>query len=461
MKKFLVLFVGLAILAGSVSALDLPDALKIPGLVVTGDVATGFRVTGESWNSYNDVDGDTPDPVAFAYSSAIDDGTPFRAQLQLVWTRGNLGVKTRLRYRPDAAGDLNDTLSDLNSTVNKAFVWGDLLDKKVRVTAGKGLDGAWGLFYSNFKTTGDYDGVDGVKVEVKPIDGLNLGVAYGADIFAKSWKNSWENGYTDAQAAEKRLVVGAKYSTPAFGLVASLYHNLKELDDGATYSVDAYDIPDGDITGALPRTSNLIVGAKVTPPSVPLTVNVSAAFKNLGSESLAENKNITVTDNNGYYKGGDYNPYWYGKLKANVEYGVNDALSIGVALSDIYFADGYYLGESKTDGTGGAGGLPPVSINPYVGYALNDDISLGGDLTFKINQGGSDQFAFAVQPTAEFSLGSGAKFTVFDELVFYGASPNADDAEWVGKHNGAVQKLFAGGASGTANTFHIEFGWTF
>jgi hypothetical protein len=516
MKKFLVLFVGLAILAGSVCALDLPDALKIPGLVVTGDVNTGFRVTGESWADYNDVvKKNHSDPQAFAYSSSIDDGTPFRAQLQLVWTRGDLGVKTRLRYTPAQGRELKTAnLFDFSHAVNKAFVWGDLFDKKVRVIAGKGLDGAWGLFYSNWDNTGDFDGVDGVKVEVKPIDGLNVGVAYGSGdgVFGSAFTNSG-----DPWASERRLVAGAKYSNETFGLMASLYHNFLELDQidssgngryyggkdspgyGAIdsfiessanpathpdlasnrYSLTGYNFNLGKITEALPRTSNLLVGAKVTPPSIPLTVQASAAFNNIGANDWKENaltdEQDTILEDNEVdladyiYKGGDFSPYWYTLLKFNVEYAASDALTIGLGLSDMYIADRYYFDEAEFNvlengnryPVGGLGGLFPISINPYVSYTLNDAISLGGDLSFKINRGGSDQFGFGVQPSATFQLGSGATFNVYDEIVFTVESGNADDAEWVGKHPGAVAAMPHSGAGYTENTFHIEFGWTF
>ncbi|MDR1362421.1 MAG: hypothetical protein LBJ35_00005, partial [Spirochaetaceae bacterium] len=110
MKKFLVLCGGIAIASASAAfALDLPDALKIPGLSVTGDVRTGLRVDGGTFDDFGKDNAFNPDgeesgavdPYVYAYSDDIDDGTPFRAQLQLVWQRDNLGVKTRFRYRPD------------------------------------------------------------------------------------------------------------------------------------------------------------------------------------------------------------------------------------------------------------------------------------------------------------------------------------------------------------------------
>jgi hypothetical protein len=469
MKKFLVLFVGLAILAGSVSALDLPDALKIPGLVVTGNVRTGFRVDGSTWDDYkvkgdSTGDADHADPRAYAYSDDPDNGAPFRAQLQLVWTRGNLGVKTRFRYQPgaDSAALGSTAPSNLAAVINKAFVWGDVLDKKVRLTVGKEMDAAWGFFSGNLSgsNTDQYDGKDGAKIEIKPIDGLNLGVFYGAgDLFTKAFKTSTDAPGHTTENVDPLLVAGVKYNTGTFGITASLLHRFNFKEPTVYENIRT-------LTNAEPNTSNLLVGIRLAPEGVPLTVNANLGVSSLGAMTVSKYKeeNPAATDSEAY-NSGDYNPYTFFYAKLNLGYGVSDALSLGLAVKDIQVGSQYYYALGDADEPG-LGQLFPITISPSVGYAINDDVEVGGELQFRINQNGTDQFGFGVNPTATFQLGSGAWFNVYDEIVFYTASKfhsDTDDADYRNKHQGFASNFSVNefGASGTVNTFHIEFGWSF
>ncbi|MDR3355605.1 MAG: hypothetical protein LBO04_00245 [Spirochaetaceae bacterium] len=506
MKKISSLFVCLAVLlAGKAFALELPDALKIPGLTVTGDVRTGLRVegatvddTGENAAFAAGRDTGAQNPAAYAYSDDLDDGTPFRAQLQLVWERDNLGVKTRFRYRPDnfdgpqapgasvtGGGNLSGKLNNLNNTVNKAFVYGYLLDKKIKVSVGKGTDETWGLFYSSFarndsalNVTG-WDGKDGVKIELTPIEGLNLGAFYGtANLFASAVKT---NGpFLDQFEAARHFVVGAKYKSDKFSAVFATTHNFietgyehvlvgKDESGNNVYADLSYISQNGwdikrNVDNPFPNTSNLLVGLQLKPIE-PLQIDLSVAALNLGSKTVSD----AYKDGDeipGAYKKGDYNPFWgiYPKLK--VAYSVNEKLGIALAISDITFADSYYydVNDATDPEDKGQGNLFPITISPSVSYALTDDITAGAELSFKINNGGSDQFGFGVKPSAEFSLGSGATFVVYDELVFWAKSN--DDTEFWAKHPG-ISPQGGGhqggnqGASGTTNTLQFDFVWTF
>jgi hypothetical protein len=481
MKKFLVLFVCVAALsAGGAFALDLPDAIKIPGLTVTGDVRTGLRVEG---GTHLDADDETvfADPVAYAYSDDLDDGTPFRAQLQLVWERDKLGVKTRFRYRPDGNANLNGTLASLNNTVNKAFVYANLFDNKAKVSVGKSTDEAWGIPYSSFANNTGLDGSDGVKLEVKPIEGLNVGAFYGTgNLFAKAYKKGSDSAFTDKDDLDdknygfRRLVIGAKYSSDILTVTAAWGANVWELDNndflGSTPNDDGvyfYKDP----TVAFRGTSNLLLGASFTPSAIPLTINFAGEINGIGSKTPAKaykdlnDADLPDAQAQTLYNEGKFNPYWVFVPKLNGEFGVNDALTVGLTINDFYFADGYYTAESKADDPKdvGLGLLFPITFNPYVTYALNDDITLGADLNFKINTNGSDVFGFGIKPSAEFSLGSGAKFVVYDEITFYGKSKGVGDdleTEWAAEHSGAAGS--AGGLANTStNTLQFDFVWTF
>jgi hypothetical protein len=513
---------GIAVISASAAfALELPDALQFPGLTVSGDVRTGLRVEGATYDKFGEHDefkgvreAGAEDAKAYAYSDDIDDGTPFRAQLVLQWERDNLGVKTRFRYRPDADPDgepgdgrLNAKVNDLNNTVNKAFVWGSMLDNKVKVTLGKGLDAGYSLFYSNFngtgakvsKNVGDFDGKDGVRLDVTPIEGLSIGLFYGTgDLFANAYKNGDSSDFTDWASSDRRFVVGAKYTTDNIKIVASLYHNFYNWEHetdalgkrmysggpffggedeaaqagfsgGKYFSGDQFDNWDS----ALPNTSNLLVGAQYAADA--LQIDLSLAFVNLGSMKFKDNfsynnfdqKSTTTEEEfdagleNNIYKGGNFNPFWAFKPKISVAYALNDQLTVALALTDLTIGDLYWYEKVKEDGTGGAGNLFPITINPSAAYAINDDITASLDLNFKINADATDQFGFGVKPAAEFSLGSGATFVVYDEITFW--TQSKDDAALIAEHGGkgVYEGRAHNGASGTTNTLQFDFVWTF
>jgi hypothetical protein len=507
MKKISSLIVCLVLLAGGTAfALDLPDALKIPGLTVTGDVRTGLRVAGGTIDDVgkngqfaNGKETGAQDPIVYAYSDDIGDGSPFRAQLQLVWERDNLGVKTRFRYRPDSGpvnstitptedetgtpdgnfsgtpakpdGRLSGTLNNLNNTINKAFVYAYLWDKKIKVSAGKALDGAWGLFYSNFSSgsTGDFDGKDGIKVEVKPIDGLNVGAFYGTgDLFANAYKNA--PAWSDNNAEDRRLVVGAKYETGLFKVVAATTHNFVEVNKGLNsytatggfYAVD----PVETIDKPIPSTSNLLIGLQVTPID-PLKIDLSMAAVGLGTlkvkDAYADGEDMAGT-----YKKGDFNPYWGFYPKLAVNYAVSDQLGVTLEIGDLTFADDYYYKEAGNDDRedDGVGNLFAITVSPSASYAISDTLSAGLQLSFKVNANGTDQFGFGIKPSFEFSLGSGAKFVVYDELVLYSKSKDEDHlgtdiSDWYEKHPELFTHGPLSGASGTTNALQFDFVWSF
>ncbi|MDR2445428.1 MAG: hypothetical protein LBD44_05790 [Spirochaetaceae bacterium] len=476
MKKISSLVVCLVLLsAGLAFALDLPDALKIPGLTVTGDVRTGLLVDGSTVDDVGEggifADGRSTGaqtPSVYAFSDDIGDGTSFRAQLQLVWERDNLGVKTRFRYRPDKAdGALNNKLSGLNNTVNKAFVYANILDSKVKVSVGKGTDEAWGLFYSNFQNNTGFDGNDGVKIEVKPIDGLNLGAHYGTkDLFANAINDggAWND---QSNTEDRRFVVGAKYTSDLFSVVAATSHNVvnfwgeEEGYDQAWISQAGGElIPYGaSFPNTIYNSSSLLVGLQVKPID-PLQIDLSFAAVNLGSKTV-KGAYLGGEDSPGSYKKGDFNPFWKAWLKFKADFAVNDQLSVALGISDVEFADAWYTTVADADDPEdeGLGYLFPITISPSAAYAINDDLTAGLELNLKINSGGSDQFGIGIKPSAEFSLGSGATFVVFDEITFWGKSN--DDVDFLAKHPGIYEQGGNKGASGTTNALQFDFVWTF
>jgi hypothetical protein len=480
MKKILALFICLAALAaGSAFALDLPDALKLEGLSVSGDIHTGFRVAGGTYDkgtSIAGVESGAQTAQAFAYSDDVGNGTPFRAQLVLQYAFDNVGIKTRFRY--DATPDFGTKAPSELGAINKAFIWGTVLDKKVKATAGKSLDAAWGIFYSDF--TDDqvtaFDDRDGVRIEVMPIDGLNVGVFYGSkNLFAATSKTS---PYTDLEEQDSRFVLGAKYDHSAFKAVVSMYHNFNDFESDSgklarDYSANGWTFSGTTLTGnpthlaeALPNTTNMLLGFQLKPgESLPLQVDLSVAFANLGSMTFKKAMNDGEEISNAYKKG-DFNPYWSMAPKLKAAYDFNGSFSASIELTDMFIADQFYYAEfdaTKLEDSG-MGQLFPITINIEPGYVINESLSATCELSFKINAGGSDQFGFGFKPGVEFDLGNGASFVVYDEIVFWGQSKatNPDEGEWQGKHPGVTGDVLQNnGTSGTENTLQFDFVWSF
>jgi hypothetical protein len=222
--------------------LDLPDALKLDGLSVDGKIQTGFNVSGATHNTSFDntanggkaVDSGAENPVAQALSDDIGDGTAFRTDLNVVYQKENVGIRTRFRFQPERGDEYNfdSPFTTAAITINKGFIWANVLNKTVTVSAGRGLNEAWTLFYSDFGNRGGgtnsaFDGKDGLKVEVTPIEGLNVGAFYG---MANLFRDAYEDGDNNGAVDDRRLVVGAKYDNPRFGVMFSVYHNFAETN---------------------------------------------------------------------------------------------------------------------------------------------------------------------------------------------------------------------------------------
>jgi hypothetical protein len=212
----------------------------------------------------------------------------------------------------------------------------------------------------------------------------------------------------------------------------------------------------------------VLLGAAITPSGLPLTVNFAGLITGLGTKTVAKAyKDLNDADltEGTRYKDGKFNPFWMFEPKLNVEFGASDELAVGLTIYDFFFADGYYT--AKTDGDDatkkGYGLLFPITFNPYITYAINDDVTLGGDIYLQINTMGSDVFGFGFKPSAEFSLGSGAKFVVYDQITFYGKSKGAGsdkDNTWITEHSGASD-IAKGLAETSENILQFDFVWTF
>jgi hypothetical protein len=158
-----------------------------------------------------------------------------RADLYTAFTKGNGGVKFALR-----ADDVVNRISGGGGlySVPYAFGWLDLLNKKLRITGGKIEDNVWGtmgLVNANITAAG-------VRLEAKPVDGLNVGVFFvvpGGDGVPPLVK------YASPKQTFMETIIGARYYSKTFWASALLqldsdFDGLSPVNDptGGTFEND-------------------------------------------------------------------------------------------------------------------------------------------------------------------------------------------------------------------------------
>jgi hypothetical protein len=211
MKKVVAAILTASLVAGGLFALDLGNGLKIDGIV-----ATGVRV-----ETQDDGDSDTKDPIESGYNADNQDtaGVPVRAQITFAYTTDQAGIKIRLR---------DDITTGKGTFVAQyAYGWANLFDNLATVYAGRIGPAAdiWGNgVVSNTiidKNNEDSFGT-AARLEVKPIDGLSLGVIFALPSDGVAI-GDWFGG----------LGIGAKYNSDAFGAVASvrLFPEVENVSD--------------------------------------------------------------------------------------------------------------------------------------------------------------------------------------------------------------------------------------
>lgn len=183
MKKVFVFLAGFALIAaGNLVAQE--DAAE-EGFSFGGAIKTGLRLDGSTVQKQDPTGG--PDdsvaqrkyPLIYGYSDAVDNGTPFRAELDAQYVKGNIGAKLGLIYDAGdgigVGGDLPASIAHLPAFYN-AYAWADLFKDHFRINGGLMDDAAWG---NNDIGTGNtsLDAITGVRLEIKPVTGLNIGVS--------------------------------------------------------------------------------------------------------------------------------------------------------------------------------------------------------------------------------------------------------------------------------------------
>ncbi|GHU39565.1 hypothetical protein FACS1894190_04870 [Spirochaetia bacterium] len=535
MKKLLsFLLVSTVIAVGTMFALDLPDAVKIPGLSVSGDIHTGLRIDGEAvdqptgWTQAGTAPGSKSQkedvgewaattglraPTINMYSDDVDNGTGFRAQLVVTYAPGPIGIQTRFRF--DAGVNNLFAGGDWNNILNRAVIWGDLFAKEdgsgslVRATLGKGMAGTWTSAWV-FNTYGEgwdnFDGIDGLKVEVKPIKGLNAGLSIGGKDMVKNLINTAGGGsnQTPPQAIHT-LNIGAIYDHDLFKATLGFrYFTYYESNVTSKMQINRFD----ESAYAAGNTANLFVSGQLKPSeSLPLSVTLFLGFTGLGSTAGVWKDEVIGNNNTGekYYAGDQggapgiawkagaregHNYYWAFLPRLDVNYTIAGKIKAGLKIDDWLIADGDYGVDIKTATDHNVTAKPenaytyygfamPISIKPYVSYQITDALGAGLEFGFKINTYDYSKplinqlitpFAFSLKPGVEFTLSKGAKFVVYDEVTFFAKVAKADTEKYHYRGFGTADYTVDASGSqvpngdllgGVTNKLQFDFVWSF
>jgi hypothetical protein len=308
---------------------------------VSGGVSAGLHIEQQG-------DGDA---TVTPYND--DAGVPLRADLTVKAAYDNYGAQVRIRT------DLPN-----GPSLHHAFVWGEFLNDIIKVSAGKIRTGAaWG-------TDGDqgfsFDGVDGVRFEFKPIEGLDFGFALDA-------------GHAPLTVGQffKETVFGVKYTSDLFSANLAFKLDSDVVWAGATAT-------SGDQTDT-DKEAALIFGFKLS--AIPaLTAIVEGQLTELGAEDSAiafeiyeylgfqisdpfeahlnfsETGNLDEAKNTriGINPGLSFEVLPALFLKADLDFGIHtledSVLEIGIKpgveykFSDTASINGWYLGTINPDG---------------------------------------------------------------------------------------------------------------
>jgi hypothetical protein len=323
MKKGLVVLLILA-MTGAAFAQE----VKISGEVQTGLL---FEQQGDS------------DLTVRPYNT--DAEKTLRADLTVKVTNDNYGSQFRIR---------ND---DGAFALHHAFVWGEFLNDIIKVSAGKIRTGnPWG-------TDGD-EGftleVDGVRFELKPIEGLNIGFGLDAAAYGALAAGG---GVLTAEDFFKETLLGVKYTSDLFN--AGLAYKLDSEADGT--SDEEAEFIFGLNIKAVSGLTAILEGKLSALGSDAIVYNIHEDFGYQLSDPLEAHLKLKETGNFDDEKAGEI---W---IEPGLSYGIN-AVTLKADLGfGIFAAD-----DSAIE----------IDIKPGIAYAFSDTANINGWYKAAINPGG-------------------------------------------------------------------------
>jgi hypothetical protein len=270
---------------------------------------------------------------------------------------------------------------------HQAYGWATFLNDVIKLSAGIIDDGAWG--------SGGMEGYaingTGVRFEITPIAGLNLGLMlrYSTDA---------PPPVTIKQFLSE-TAFGAKYESDLFWLAGGLILD-SDADKLATNAdlkwhadVAAAGAPDSD------QGLDFYAGAGVT--ALPgLTVSVEARARN--AAKFADYGQFVLDEKASY------------KL-------LDDKVEVGLKAYQYFWAEDGSKGLNVNPSTTAETLKPYLTFNPYVAYDVLDNVNVAFDVTFGLWKDNID-YELGFKPKVTYKIGDGAKIVAFyklDILDFY------------------------------------------
>jgi hypothetical protein len=403
MKKALVVLLILAVAGG----------LFAQELTWTGQVKTGLTFTAV--NDGDDDDDNDPDPTIEFFNDDADTATRF--QLGASYTNGNYGAVFRLRA--DIAS---------GTAVNySAYAWGKFVNDMLKVSAGTIHDGVWGTGgYKNWDVGGN-----GVRFEVTPLAGLNLGVIFRVPA----------NTLKDIKAEDffNETAFGANYKSDLFSIGGAVF-----LDSKGDVNAQLETIEKAGLEDAFGDSYKAATGKDFSNRPTPTPDTGDAADADDGKGIVAQ-MGVSVSPIPGLKisaegRGrnlGDFDKYGYWWFNEQVTYQVLEKLEVAVLAKQFIFGKDLNV----TLGTGSKELKPHLQFIPSVGYDLFDNLNIGLEATI-----GAWQDVYKTElnftPGLTYTVGKGASVGAYYDLGI--KTPDYDKADTV-----------------TTHQVHVEVIWTF
>jgi hypothetical protein len=383
MKKALVILLILAV-AGGLFAQD---------FTIGGKIDTGLKFSG----------GDGQAAWAEGYH---DDHGPTRVELNGNYAAENYGAK--IGIRSNVPGDLVPFSSIF---IYNAYVWSEFLNDIINVKAGLIDDAAW-------NTGGPEDfnvsNGGGLRIEVKPIAGLNVGVMLNAI-------NQNADPFTDGFGAK------FEYFFLETGIGAKYEHDIVDVALGVKLDSkgDAFIGDEGYVKGT--AVGKLLAGGGLRDKDNE-EIKDSAGVVGIFGVNVKAVPKLTAQVEGKIYNLGAFSDIGWTWFIENFAYQVLDPLSVGIELRQNMFGAEFakrlvVFREAADDKAG-----PWIKFKPYVTYAVLPALDVGLEVGFAL-QPKVTQYELNFRPKITYKLADNAKIVTYYD--FNTSKPDYSGAESV------------------------------